>query len=155
MAQGRKMEPVALIRAKGKSHYSKEYLEQREARELKVDLTEIKAPNWLPADMHDEFMEYAMKLLHVGIMTELDEDCLARYVMAKAQYIQAIADKEKARKSKDIDREIKYANMQDKYFKQCHACASALGLTITSRCKLVAPEADNEPPQNRFAKFAK
>ena len=30
-------------------------------------------------------------------------------------------------------------NLQDKAFKQCLACAKELGLTITSRCKLVIP----------------
>lgn len=30
-------------------------------------------------------------------------------------------------------------NLQDKAFKQCLACAKELGLTITSRCKLVVP----------------
>ena len=30
-------------------------------------------------------------------------------------------------------------NLQDKAFKQCIACAKELGLTITSRCKLVIP----------------
>lgn len=30
-------------------------------------------------------------------------------------------------------------NLQDKAFKQCLACAKELGLTVTSRCKLVIP----------------
>lgn len=30
-------------------------------------------------------------------------------------------------------------NLQDKAFKQCLACAKELGLTITSRCKIVVP----------------
>lgn len=35
-------------------------------------------------------------------------------------------------------------NLQDKAFKQCLACAKELGLTITSRCKLVVPQ----PPED-------
>ena len=35
-------------------------------------------------------------------------------------------------------------NLQDKAFKQCLACAKELGLTITSRCKLVIPQ----PPED-------
>lgn len=35
-------------------------------------------------------------------------------------------------------------NLQDKAFKQCLACAKELGLTVTSRCKLVVPQ----PPGN-------
>ena len=36
---------------------------------------------------------------------------------------------------------------QDRAFKQAHACAGVLGLTVTSRCKLVVPrsvDADDE-----------
>lgn len=35
-------------------------------------------------------------------------------------------------------------NLQDKAFKQCLACARELGMTITSRCKIVVPQ----PPDN-------
>ena len=35
-------------------------------------------------------------------------------------------------------------NLQDKAFKQCLACAKELGLTITSRCKLIIPQ----PPED-------
>ena len=37
------------------------------------------------------------------------------------------------------DDAIVLMNLQDKAFKQCLACAKELGLTITSRCKLVVP----------------
>ena len=35
-------------------------------------------------------------------------------------------------------------NLQDKAFRQCLACAKELGLTITSRCKLIIPQ----PPED-------
>jgi P27 family predicted phage terminase small subunit len=35
-------------------------------------------------------------------------------------------------------------NLQDKAFKQCLACAKELGLTVTSRCKLVVPPPPDE-----------
>lgn len=45
------------------------------------------------------------------------------------------------------------AKLQDRYFKQAQTAAAALGLTISSRCKLIAPVKDEEPKQNKFAKF--
>jgi hypothetical protein len=33
--------------------------------------------------------------------------------------------------------------------------ATSLGLTISSRCKLIAPVKDEEPKVNKFAKFGK
>ncbi len=44
--------------------------------------------------------------------------------------------------------------MQEKLFKMARAAASDLGLTITSRCKLVVPKPE-EKPKNRFDKYAK
>ena len=43
--------------------------------------------------------------------------------------------------------------LQDKSFKQCRACANDLGLTITSRCKLILPKTPENPKENKFAKF--
>jgi len=36
---------------------------------------------------------------------------------------------------------------QDKLFKQCRSTAIDLGLTITSRCKLVMPKKEEKPPE--------
>ena len=40
-------------------------------------------------------------------------------------------------------------------FKEARAAAADLGLTIASRCKLVAPKAKEEKPKNKFERFAK
>jgi hypothetical protein len=45
------------------------------------------------------------------------------------------------------------AKTQDRYFKQAQAAARDLGLTISSRCKLVAPVRDEAPPVNKFSRF--
>ena len=49
----------------------------------------------------------------------------------------------------------KYENLRDKALKQCRACASDLGLTISSRCKLVAPKAEEPVKENKFGRFVK
>lgn len=48
-----------------------------------------------------------------------------------------------------------YSKIHDRYFKQCRASASDLGLTISSRCKLVVPKTEEEPKPNKFNKFKK
>ena len=57
-----------------------------------------------------------------------------------------------SRKS-DIYEMEKLATMQDKAFKQCRASGNDLGLSITSRCKLVMPEKTEDPKPNKFSKF--
>jgi hypothetical protein len=44
---------------------------------------------------------------------------------------------------------------QDRYFKQAQTAAAALGLTISSRCKLAVPKGAEEPKPNKFSKFGK
>ena len=34
-----------------------------------------------------------------------------------------------------------------------YTCASSLGLTITSRCRLVIPKSDDKPKENKFRGF--
>lgn len=112
-------------------------------------------------------MEIATKLVDIGIMTELDEDCLARYLISKDNYLKFTkalntAFKKKASKqNKDnMDMQVLLSSEiesnlinQDRAFKQCRQCASDLGLTITSRCRLIVPEAPKKPKENKFAKF--
>ena len=45
------------------------------------------------------------------------------------------------------------AKLQDRYFKQAQTAATALGLTISSRCKLAVPKSAEAPKVNKFAKF--
>ena len=94
-------------------------------------------------------------------------ETLARYVVAQGQYekitkeMRTILKKSPDAKSEMyffeldrwIDKQEKLAKLQNRYFTQAQTAASALGLTISSRCKLIAPKADEEPKQNKFAKF--
>lgn len=90
-------------------------------------------------------------------MGETDVDALARYITANEFYINAV---KKLRTKKVKDDPIvfeKWAKIQDKYFKQCRASANDLGLSISSRCKLVVPVAESKdaPKENKFKKFKK
>ena len=54
----------------------------------------------------------------------------------------------------EVNTEVeRLALLQDRYYKQCRQGAADFGLTISSRCRLVVPKAE-EKPQNKFAKFA-
>ena len=149
----RPRQPIELIEAKGKKHLTKAEIEARKEAELKVDLKDVKVPNYLPKKLIDEFNEIANKLLHIGIMTELDEDCLARYLLSKQSYLQYTDMLNKATKKNNIQEMEKLMTMQDKAFKQTRAAATDLGLTIASRCKLVMPETKEPPKENKFSKF--
>lgn len=165
---GKQREPIDLILAKGKKHLTKEEIEQRKNSEINVDeYKNVKAPSYLSKKQKNEFMEIAEKLLKIGIMCELDEDCLARYIISKDNYLKFtklvnLSIKKKASKEykNDVDMQrIISSDMesslihQDRAFRQCRQSASDLGLTISSRCRLVIPQAQEKPKENKFNKF--
>lgn len=165
---GKQREPIELIIAKGKKHLTKEEIAKRKSTEVNTDdYKDVKPPSYLSKKQKNEFMEIATKLVDIGIMTELDEDCLARYLISKDNYLKftkalSTAFKKKSSKQNKDNMEMQAllsseidANLinQDRAFKQCRQCASDLGLTITSRCRLIVPEAPEKPKENKFAKF--
>ena len=147
---GRSRQPIELIEAKGKKHLTKAEIEERKSNELKVDLKDVEIPSYLPSKLKKEFEDISSKLLYVGIMTELDEDTLGRYLLAKEKYLKYTKLLNKAMRESDIFSMEKLTSMQDKAFKQCRACANDLGLTIASRCKLVVPKSPDPPKKNKF-----
>jgi P27 family predicted phage terminase small subunit len=149
--------PIALIKVEGRSHYSKEQIAQKEAQEVKVPFVDVTPPKSLPKSMHKEFLELADKLVTIGIMTELDEEALARYLQAKKMY--DFYTKKLMSESRRqgafpllVERLKDISTMQDKAFRQVRSAAQDLGLTISSRCKLVMP-GEKKKPENKFKKF--
>ena len=141
---GRNKQPIDLLLAKGKSAFSKETIERRRAEELKVPFTDIEPPEYLSSKQKDKFTDIADKLLALNIMTELDVDCLARYVLAHDLYLAYTSQMTKAIKEKDMGLLKEMQSLQDKAFRQAQSAASALGLTITSRGKIVVPQPPEE-----------
>ena len=80
----------------------------------------------------------------IGIFTELDEDCLARYILSKNLYLQYTSLLTSLIRKRDTKEMSKIQSLQDRAFRQCSSCARDLGLTISSRCKLTIPNAENE-----------
>lgn len=122
-------------------------------RELRV-LTEVKpkaekkvmAPKWLTNKTHRaEFYELAklLKDMDVGFC-QPDADFLAIYILTRTEYLAASNHVRKAVASGDSKEAKAWASTRDKMFSECRACANELGLTISSRCKLVAPEPEEQ-----------
>lgn len=164
MSRGNQKQPIDLIIAKGKKHLTKQEIEERKRIEVKVNFTDVTPPEYLSEEQKQEFLRISNILLNIGIMSELDEDCLAHYLIANTNYIRYTKkinelelEKLKKRKSetiRKIEAEIDlYLTYQDRALKQCRACANDLGLSISSRCKLVMPPSKEEPKENKFSKF--
>lgn len=152
---GRPREPIELLMAKEKKHLTQEEINKRKEEEIKIEINRdnIIAPDYLSENLKKEFDKISEKLIQIGIMTELDNDCLARYLLSKQIYLKYTSLLTKEIKKENFSKIEKYMNIQDKAFKQCRASATDLGLSISSRCKLVMPKPKETPKENKFKRF--
>lgn len=148
--------PLEVVQARGSKHLTKAEIKERREREIKPITDNIIAPNYLVKKQKNEFYKIAEQLQKLKILGETDVDALGRYITAKDMYENAVKQMRKPEVKNDPIAFEKWLNIQDKLFKQCRASANDLGLSISSRCKLVVPEANKETPkENKFKKFEK
>jgi P27 family predicted phage terminase small subunit len=135
-------QPIELLLAKGKKNFSKAEIEERKAKEVKANTDNIKPPSYLSKELIPNFEYIANQLVDIGIMTNLDCEVLARYVMLENQF-QQISSK-LLQLNIDDEEYYKFCNLQEKIFKQVRQVGNDLGLSISSRCKLVVPSKEKE-----------
>lgn len=167
--------PIKLNLALGGKHWTKEEIAERLSSEVQPQTDGIAAPSYLTAKQKKQFNSIAEQLQRLGIMGETDNDALARYITAQDLYEQAVKEMRQLQKdrpkkldddSTEEERDRFYSLMetwsllmdsavkrQDRYFKQAQTAAAALGLTISSRCKLAVPNGGDEPKVNKFSRF--
>jgi P27 family predicted phage terminase small subunit len=154
--------------ANGGKNWTKEEIQQRLDSEVQPVTDGIAAPSSLTAKQKKEFERIAGQLQKLKIMGETDCDTLGRYVVAQDLYTQAVKDLRAVQKQRpkgadaDVESLVTWAAMLEqldkrveRYFKQANTAASALGLTISSRCKLVVPVKEEAPKVNKFKQFEK
>lgn len=152
---GRPREPIALVEAKGRKHLTKDEIERRHAEELQAPDDAIIAPLYLNRRQRDEFKQISGALVSLKIMKNLDVDALASYIVARDGWIYAGKQLRKKTVRTFLEDFDTWTKIEDRYRKQMRAAATDLGLTITSRGKLVVPKvADATPKANKFSVFA-
>lgn len=144
---GRQRQPADVILARGKTHMTRAEYEERKASEptMPPEMRDVEPPEYLFQwpDMVNQFDYYA-KMLRALIPDNFgqpDADLLARYVVSEALYESYTALLVGLAKPDEI-KAVQIA--QDRAFKQAHTCASSLGLTVTSRCKLIVPVVEDD-----------
>ncbi len=148
--------PLEVVQARGSKHLTKAEIQERQDREIKPITDNIIAPGYLTKKQKDDFYKISEQLQKLKIMGETDVDALGRYITANDFYIKAVKQMRKKEVKEDPYKFETWAKIQERYFKQCRSSANDLGLSISSRCKLVVPEAKKETPkENKFKKFEK
>ena len=157
----------------GGKHWTKAEIERRKREELHLPKPKtLKAPKWLGPEARKLFSHYAKLLLAFpeGIVSELDTGTLARYCDCEASYAEASRQKNvfldeckqlRAQASEDgkpavtfsscdaytsAQKQVDYwSGQMARFEKICRGCASDMGLTVTSRCRLVVPQVELAP----------
>lgn len=136
-------QPIDLLEYKGNKHLTKAEAEARRAAEVKAPKPKgkrVKPPAYLPESLHKKFRSLAKQLIDIGILAEIDYDCLARYLLAEQAYLAVTEQVNRAIANQAITLLDDLSKTQTRYFNQCSRAAADLGLTISSRCRLVVPK---------------
>lgn len=146
---------IQAARKQMRGHRTNEEIERKAAGEVKAEPPKrILAPKYLPENLRGEFRELAKQLIACGIFSALDYDMLARYLIARSAWLAAQSHANAALKAADKSATLAWGKAANMYFGQCQSCAAVLGLSITSRCRLVVPkppeDAASEDPMSRM-----
>lgn len=148
----RSKEPIDLVMLKGNKHLTKNEIEERKNSEVNADTDNIFAPTSLRTKKQKERFDYlSEQLLNCNILTNLDVEGLARYILLEEQYnkITKIISKTDIL-SDDYD---KLLIKQTKIFNMLNKSSNELCLNIISRCKVSIPK-PVEKQVNKFDKFS-
>lgn len=103
--------------------------------------------------------------MRLEIFSDLDVDALARYLDSKYQYLLIVKEMRKIKPTETITnpdgKKMTFANedypklarVKNTLFTECRAAAADLGLTISSRLKLVIPTPEKKEESEFEKKF--
>ncbi|MDY3906590.1 MAG: phage terminase small subunit P27 family [Lawsonibacter sp.] len=140
-----KRQPTDVVMANGRKHLSKNEEAERRSGEVRLPPSKTaRPPKWLPEYLKKDFRVLGKKLIAAGIYTDLDSDTLGRYLVAHHQWTAATDEVQKYLDERNSEEADVWGRIQERYFKQARNCANDMGLTVTSRCRLVVPPANKQ-----------
>lgn len=149
--------PLSVLDARGAKHLSKSERAAREAGEIHAaePVKRLAPPKWLPANQREEFNRVARAVIQLmpTMVARADGDTIATYCMARMEWLHATNRANQALAAGDLESAQGWSLIQDRYFKQARACAGDLGLTISSRCRIVVPASARTPEENPFERM--
>lgn len=144
-----KRQPTEVVLANGRKHLTKAEIAERGRQEIRLPQAKTaRPPKWLPERLKKDFRALGKELITAGLYTELDADTLGRYLVAHSEYLLATKQVFKAYGENDPEAVEGWTRIQERHFKQARNCANDMGLTVTSRCRLVVPAAMHESEED-------
>ena len=169
---------------KGK-HWTKAEVEARKSSEPKLPKPKaLKPPDWLSDPAKKLFKSYAKQLLDFpsGIISTLDVGTLGRYCDCELSYAEAsrhksvwlevarrrlealcqepalpVTDKREAEAAyEEAKAQVDFwSGQMVKFEKIARSCATEMGMTVSSRCRLVVPKSDTAPAADPLEELQK
>lgn len=146
-------QPIDLLLIKGKKHLTKAEIEQRREEEVKAPADNIKYPKYLPRELRAEYNKISKALVDIGIFTNLDTDSLARFLVAREQYVKATDALREVDPSDDIIHYERVLRVQDKLYQQVKSAGQELGMSVSSRGRLLVPKKKDEKKDKAGDRF--
>ena len=161
---GRPKQPVEVLVANGRARLTKEEIERRREEEAAVrpNDDDIGHPEWLEDKFAvEQYYKISKELDHLKLLTNLDKHTLACYCFAYSKYVEATKALEGAPLVVESTNKAGFTNqienplirIQLKYSDEMKKHAAEMGLTISSRLKLVVPKKEETKKKNKFSEF--
>lgn len=147
--------PTDVVKERGLKHMSKAEEAERRRGEVKLPKPKrISPPKWLPEYLKGEFRTLAKEIVDADMgAAGLDRDTIGRYLVASRQYTAAAIKVQDALDAQNVESAAEWMGIQEKCFKQANKCANDMGMTLTSRCKLVVPGKKEDAGEDEFTAF--
>lgn len=91
------------------------------------------APAYLAAALRDRFDELAPDLVKMGVLTRLDVDALAKYIVAEHEYLRVSSHAMTAINAGDPTEAERWIAVQDRLLRQCLSAGAEFGMTPSGR----------------------
>lgn len=144
-----KRQPTDVVKANGRKHLSRAEEAERRAGEVQAPPPEsFEPPKWLPKKIRDEFVTMANRLAKLNLYSDFDQDVLAQYFLCRDRWQAADKKAAKAIRAGDDEQASAWTRVQSAYFKQARQCAESMGLSVSSRCRLVVPPGEGGSDQD-------
>lgn len=170
-------QPIEVVQAKGRKHLTKAEIEKRKQTEIKAAADNVVPPAYLSAKQKKRFKAIAQELLELKLISNLDCDALARLIIVEDEFtainkqlkktplmVKKKVLLEEVVEGQPVYKELEEMTVNPEYdklqimrgraYKECRQGAGDFGLTISHRCRLVVPRAE-EQKENKFEKFRK
>lgn len=95
----------------------------------------------------------AERLAKLNLYSDFDQDVLGQYYLCRDRWQMADKRAATAIRAKDDEQARAWTTVQGTYFKQARQCAESMGLSVSSRCKLVVPQGAGDDEADKSNPF--